>query len=861
MWATFPQEHFSKSTLRLLYVNGQPTRSFRDALETAARWLNLRHVFGIEGLQNWFDTVYLQFGFTYRGFIRRLPEWLVGQGRTQAIQHLLDGQMQSESFCALWDALRNFRRNNIKLEQLKTILGKNPWVLPEWSDELAIQATTRIDLGYGGEINPYEADDVFEPFLDEPLLRWNPPHPPQFVCHASNLAKFDLSEPVYYIVIAEHICAQLQRNPEGIYSFHPSEEIVLPIMAPFLVATLVSSIGQIVSSITLQLWDNNDEIAVFRASSGKRIDAWQDTMRTDAEYIIITASDLVLSPEPSHWHVLDTQGTKLSLIDQDWSPFTNVQLEEQILWQPNIMGVSKSEEPKWARSVDISLHNTANIVSFGDLVQVMIHHPKGVKISYTRLGTKAISFEEVDEQHAITEPVAVSPDMLFHGSHIAELSFTLGLRKDITFTRVSRALSIAIVGAAMLSMQGWTALRPDITMTVEQAKTLPVQVFRPNIKKWALLEGDIWIGRPHYAPRPIGSLAGLGAPIKLRQGPYNAIEKDIPLVREVVDTGLITDITTNRGLTVHLARPIELDGKHQVIAWNEDGTLHVWNQENTIFKTDSTSWSLQLPQTLAQPLVVAIAYDDIRLGTWWHSTWCDAFHQSTVQHPKIVAAWLRWFQLPLLSVRWFPQIQQFACRYGGSVLPVWLSDDTSPIEVRWSAIDDRWLSAVRTTFKQWRPSDMASRKIVGQLGGTSEVPGELLLKAAWRLLRVDPLLMGKVVWLYVHNVCVPQSGVVSTRKLLHNMIGAFAESSYGNDVDLPQKKSQLLEEVSSTMGYMDIHFIKRGLIEPALHSFRGESLTDLKENNITLALNIEPFRRLLGIRILEIIDQTTLSGK
>lgn len=101
LWSIFQQESFLKSTTHILYAGGQPTRIHKDALEAAARWLNLRHVFGIEGLQNWFDTVYLQFGFTYRGFLRRLPEWLVGQGRTQAIQHLLDGSMKSETFRTL----------------------------------------------------------------------------------------------------------------------------------------------------------------------------------------------------------------------------------------------------------------------------------------------------------------------------------------------------------------------------------------------------------------------------------------------------------------------------------------------------------------------------------------------------------------------------------------------------------------------------------------------------------------------------------------------------------------------------------------------------------------------------------------
>src|SRR5207249_1505542 len=125
-------------------------------------------------------------------------------------------------------------------------------------------------------------------------------------------------------------------------------------------------------------------------------------------------------------------------------------------------------------------------------------------------------------------------------------------------------LGIELVGSAMLSTQGWTAIRLDMVLTVEQAKSLPVQVFMPHIKKWALLEGDSWIGRPQAAPHPIGSLAGLGAPVRLRLGPYNPIEPDIPLVCEVVNRGIIADIGQSHELddltyNIHLTYPIELD--------------------------------------------------------------------------------------------------------------------------------------------------------------------------------------------------------------------------------------------------------------------------------------------------------------
>ena len=169
-----------------------------------------------------------------------------------------------------------------------------------------------------------------------------------------------------------------------------------------------------------------------------------------------------------------------------------IELDGQMLWQPNINNLTKEEEPRWAQSVDITLLDTSNQVSFGDAVQATIHHAKNVQISYVLIGSKPINFtdETGESTSTITEPIVISPDMLFHGSHPAELYFTFGVRKEASFIRITRALSIEVVGAAMLSMHGWTALRPDTTITVEQAKTFPVQVFRPNIKNWALLEGD-----------------------------------------------------------------------------------------------------------------------------------------------------------------------------------------------------------------------------------------------------------------------------------------------------------------------------------------------------------------------------------
>ncbi|MGZ3627274.1 MAG: hypothetical protein ACXWPS_03775 [Ktedonobacteraceae bacterium] len=864
LWPIFKDDCFLTSTTRALFTGGHPNRTHKDALEEAARWLNLRHVFGIEGLQNWFDTVYLQFGFTYQGFIRRLPEWLVGQGGTQAIQQLLDGPMKSDTFRMLWDALRNFRRKNIKVEQMKARLADNPWILPEWIDELLKQSTARIELGDGAETASINASKNDEPFVTEPILRWDPPKNPQFLCYVSNIAQFELSEPIYYVMINGQVYTQLERNADGVYTLSPSEEITLPATHPILIVTLISSTGQIISSQSLTLWDTYDGISVFRASSGKRIDAWQDMMRPELAYFIVTIADVTVVPQPSYWYRLDPLGTTLSMLVAGWPSLVSAELEGQLYWQPNSNYLPKREEPRWAKTIDISLYNTSNQVYFGDEVQATVRHPSDTSISFIRLGSKPIDFTDEDGETAFTESIAITPDMLFHGSHLAELDFTIGVRKDASLIRITRALSIEVIGAAMLTAQGWIALGPEMAFTVEQAKTFPVQIFRSHIKQWALLEGDSWIGRPQLTPRSIGSLAGLGAPIRLRRGPYNAIEPDIPLVCEVMNRGIIADTVQRNELdattyNLHLTYPVELDEQHEVVIWDEIGQLHIGNPDFMLVQQrHSTTWVLELPETAARPLIIAIAYQGVRLGAWWDSNWTYMLLQQT-QDVKTKATMLRWFQLPILSDHSRAQVRQFVERFGRTILPIWLSDAPLQDNLRWTDTDDQWLTSVRTLFSRWKPNEMSARQLVTQLGGTDENLVELIFRTAWRLLRVDPLLMGKVIQPFVLNVYLPQFGPSETRKLFRNLLSMLAEVA--NENDLYQKKTDLMKAISDTMGYVDLNFIRRGLLDPALSAFSSKGIEPIQENNLALALSIEPFRRLLAMSVLERIEQSLTSRR
>lgn len=102
---------------KLFLRDGQPTNLTKHAINEAARALNMRNSMGIEGTQQWFVTIKLQFGFTYRGAKRRIAEWLVGLGTPQAVQYLIDPsgppELVSKSFQDMWRTLRQFRRGAI----------------------------------------------------------------------------------------------------------------------------------------------------------------------------------------------------------------------------------------------------------------------------------------------------------------------------------------------------------------------------------------------------------------------------------------------------------------------------------------------------------------------------------------------------------------------------------------------------------------------------------------------------------------------------------------------------------------------------------------------------------------------------
>lgn len=860
LWAAIYKRQ-SESYPRL-FLQGHPTRAYKDAIEQAARWLNLRHVFGIEGMQNWYDTISLQFGFSNQGFIRRLPEWLAGQGQTLSIQ-LLTGKMQSATFCALWEGLKQFRRKNWNEAQLRILLSKNPWVLPEWADDLIKQAQKKLELGTDSvTIASAQDDEIPDPFLSKATLRWDGSQPPRFLCSVINLAGMDLQENTYDIFIAGQICGYLSKNSEGHYSVFPTDTIEIPVIAPQVSASLIAPNGQLVQSHILHLWDGAEDVTTFYESSGQQFDPWKTRLRPERGIFLLLRDDLSLEPEVP-WYALNQQGVKLYYLPPGWSTQTRVILDGQEFWHPYLI-TPPMREASQALTAGIQVHiykAGGNYHFFGESVRFIITLPDGVGLSFLRSGGQALAFTLLNDSLslALTEPIAITPSV-FSTEDVCRIEVLLGIRVGSTRTSLYRTVEFPIAGAAILSSQGWTALRPDDALELEQIRMQPVKTFVKDVDQWALMEGDMWIGRLWKTPRPLVSLSGFGAPLKLSKGVYNLVDDPLVLAREIIDQGNLIKVDIDapdkdrRTLRIQLSRIIDVDKHHAIYWWDQTGTFQTLVPKESERQGEAIWWLASLPQELTEPLAIAFAYNGIRLGTWWSEDWNFHLNKPMQQSPQTIAALLRWLHLPLLSQHYQDDIQSFAFTFPGETLAAWVGDSGLPEALHFGDLDDGWLSAIRAIFWPWQPTDVPITQIISLLipGDLELNPGDWLPVIAWKLLRVSPLLMGRIVNQWIHEVGVPQWGPRNVSVLLKQLIYELAEAESSSQ-ELDRKITLLEEHVAGTMK-VDSAFVEKALIQRAVALFQGQPIRHLDQENLAVAMNVEPFRRLLGIKVLEAID-------
>ncbi len=855
LWPVLARWPMRADTRAVLWANNQPSRVFKDALEAAAQTFHLRHVFGVTGLQNWFDSIRLQFGFSLPGLRARLGDWLAGAGWPHAVETLLEGPQKSASFVEMWENLRLFRRNHISEERLRAALRDNPWVLCEWHDELleslrVLRDTERAaSAPLAGDKLPSRAEsEAPASFVKGPFLEWDSALP-HWRFEIAALDDFDLPGAHYQIVERGQIVADLWRRADG--GFDGPEQFYLPLAPQNQLLLRDAADNTVAHSVLLEGWQSDEDVAAFSLPDGRAFEAWRRPLETRRDFALLTAADLRVEPAPDD--SLPLPGGRLVLhrlpAGRDATP--RVWLEDEVLWPP--ADGNQAARAQTPSAGVFAFFEPGAAIRPGQSAPLLLRHNAATRVLYLRQDGGPVDFENGETlTHA-------RPNIPESGPHPWKIVLRAGLvvtQADDSQTRRTVRLEIALPQGGAFHFSGgvWKPLSNGIlqTRTASAVRFLihpPATDAPESWRDWALMEGDSFVRRLSPVAAPLKDLSGWGEPLTLRRGPYNALEADLPISSAVIDQGLLKKASFEsegdaRRIEIYLAHPIEPDAAHRLLWWDGE-TVQALPVEADA--EDKALWRAPFPQNTTRLLALALSYEGARLGALWNDKWSRvllAGKQNAAQ-ARETAALLRWFKLPLLDAAHLPSVRDWAARFPGAFLEVWLRE-AAPISLKNLPFclvpgeENDMARVIAAVFAEWKPNPAEAAAVAALLAPDAPSPAEALGQSLADLRRAAPALMASVAAAWLQEP--PEALSFSQRCALldewKNALGAA-----------PGDENSQLAECALAMRCDE--FFVRGVLDNAVRVWQGQPhATACGARNLALAVSLQPFRLLLARRLL-----------
>ena len=584
------RRRLSDSAASVLFSQGQPRQPLKDALESACRLWQLRHVFGHEGQQAWYTSVYLQFGFTERTIESRLPARLANaESVPTAVHHLLhDQRLRSQEFSSLWNMLISVRRHNVSDARARQALSDSPWVLAEWIEALLEAAVSRMEL----TPSSLPGQDAMPSLFTVPRLEWAEGQP-EFSVDLVNLA--DVAgelPPGPYRCRAGSVTDEFTIDDLGTpHGLHP---IRLPLNPSRVTATIEQYQGNdswaAVAGEELFLWEPLEEVAAFR-EDGTPVDAWRTALDTSQPYTLILAPGLTIMPPQERWANAD--GCLVVPLTPGWSLETGVYLGDEKIWDPKDTG---ADGPRPLSGWSIPATGT----SLGELPKIQLYGLSEI-ITEVRADRQPVTF---DQQDWIVNVLLPAAEQEIRPSVLVRTRDTTGK------VRVGR-IPITWLGAQHLSPDGWVSF--PVREIDERDLGQRIRAFTPE--KWrepTLLVGNRSIGRVSSHGRARGSVTGWGAQLLVADGQFNREpDRELLLADSVTSRGVIQDLNEDDlgdVPYVTLRHAIDLS-EVNVYAIDRNGIVE--KIEPT--PTGERSWILDKPPENA----LVVVYRDELIGARW----------------------------------------------------------------------------------------------------------------------------------------------------------------------------------------------------------------------------------------------------
>jgi len=728
VWPTFLSK-FSDTARDAITFHGEVSSAVRQSVEAAAQALRLRNVFGRTGIQYYYVSIFLQFGFTFSG-LRQLPLWLSGRPLPETMRYLMEEDSSatySQSFAQMWKSLLDFRRHRLTEEQMQEQLQLSSWILPEWQEDV-------LRLARADSIQEDWQDDEHDQPLTEPLLVWNWPQDPHFQLELGPIFPPVLEEREYSLRIESLKEIKVSNLNDCLRA---TEAVRVPVSMPEVTVTLTDLLGTQVHRSEHELWDASEEIILFDLGTGRRLDPFKDYLATDRSYAVITSADLLPSKPIESWMRLSKLQKICWYVRAGWQEFSFNWPDGDPCWQPNLKSGEQAALPFPVRQIGV--HCEPRHVQLGDFVRIRLTVPQSVRLKSARIaGLKCPLPAETGTINL--NDLIVSAEFAASGFKIRMLAEHAGKRY-----RISKEVPLSTTGSVRWNGCSWEPVSPTLPIEADDALVHAYKLLLPrsiseNRSDYGIFQGDTFCGNLKHKRQPLGTLSGYGAPVVVHKlFNQTAEHESVEVCASVRDSGIVKSAgyIDNLTMQIQLKADIDLAARHCVVIWAQSGEPVIVPADN-IKQVDRRTWQLIFP---AQGAVsVAVSYDGARIGAQWPQELAPFLSAaSQCIQPHKIAAYLRWMGFPILAKEHLAAVKEFAICYAEEVLAAWLSDDGPQPSLTYHENWSEWLSAVRKVFRDWCPLATNSVKLIDSLKG-SEAGADKLTSAALKLVACDPLL-------------------------------------------------------------------------------------------------------------------------
>lgn len=686
-----------------------PSTAFRLALEAAVLQFGLRHRFGQPGQQAWYATIFLQFGFTCRGFERNLPKWLaMAQYSSLQIPDAIaslknpDDELHSPSFKELWEKLYRFGSNNVSEESLRTSIRESCWVLAEWEEPLVLQAKKKRP-----EVKPETAADGELRWIAHSQLRWLPGERPELQADLINLPMLEELEPGReYLVLRDGVeVSKLLCHIDGGCDPRPAR-ITLP-WHPLTRLQIVRCIAgpddpdPVIKEVIHQVWDPSADVLGWDRDAGMPLALELGRRPAGKKAVVLLVHDTLMVLPKDLISLQITDGWKLFQVPP--GQLSEVQVccpgTEELLWE----GAKPTSPPAWEKQVRIIQEPAC--VQPGDWVEVRVQVPNGIQFSRMRIAGSQEAIEECSDCLRLR----LTPERLARAMQLTIWTQEPGKRHRVVMPwKPVWAGAIREGPSTELEL-----IEQEQTLDIQETRrarwriALPLQGDRSTVPatagSWAVYEGFLPICTSipeRFIQRPL--LIGLGASLELLPQSAGTNRERLVLVNRVVDQGCIKQITWDarqNTLLVQLRNIRNPEGAFHLLIADESGhiTKVPVRPVDEILEVDCSN----------DPVLVLVELNSNRLGCWWNPEPPEDFWHAVASDSELWAFLFRWGWAPVMSSAYRLPLRKLVNQRLIEMLP-WMI-----LPRRYMSVDglllldegpnESWLGAVRGLIAGWTP--------------------------------------------------------------------------------------------------------------------------------------------------------------